>query len=135
MSTDSDYRRVVAERYRFAALELDKLINQSKIVTTIDFYGKVTIDSYGTVTVGEWGGYLIQIMPMAFNDRLVMTPKSCLGVYDYGWCFPKGAAPLLAAMVWNPQREAEPKGFIKRVGHPPRLAGQKAVGAPDDEDD
>jgi len=82
-------------------------------------------DEYGTVTIGQWGGWLIQVMPMLFNDRLVLTPESFPLCYDYGWCYPKGGAAHLAAKVWNPQTEAEPAGYIKAVG-PPRRAGETA---------
>ncbi len=52
---------------------------------------------------------------MLFNDRLVMTPQQSWGTYDYAWCYPKGGAAYLAAAVWDPQTQAEPVGFIKRV--------------------
>ncbi len=128
MSTVSDLGRLVFDQRKFAAGELNLVIARHDIETYIDFYDKVVFDIYGTVTVGEWGGYLIQIMPMAFNDRLVMTPKHTPSVYDFGWCYNKGAAPLLAALVWNPQAEAEPKGFKKRASAGlARIAGQRAT--------
>lgn len=90
---------------------------------------KVKVDDYMTVTLGTWGGYLIQVMPMLFNDRLVMTPQAAPMGYDYGWCFRKGGAAGLAALAWNPQAQAEPGGFVKRINlGPRRIAGQKAVG-------
>ena len=83
----------------------------------ITFYDEVIIDEYATVTVGEFEDYLIQIAPMAFNDRLVMTPKHLNGMtYDYGWCYDKGGAALLAALVWKPDVEAEPAGYKKAIG-------------------
>lgn len=93
----------------------------------IEWLNEPTVDGYGAVTVGEWGGYLVQILPMIFNDRLVLTPERARGVYDYGWCFAKGGAAMLAAMVWNPATQAEPVGYIKAV-IPGRVAGELAAG-------
>lgn len=111
----------------YAARHLDTLIKASTVEPVIRFHPTVSFDGYGVMTVGDWGGYLIQIMPMAYNDRLVMTPASLPSVYDFGWCFPKGPAPVLAALVWNPETEGEPKGFIKRIGSP-RQPGETADG-------
>jgi hypothetical protein len=86
------------------------------------------IDEYGTVTIGSWGGWLIQVCPMLFNDRLVLTPQDNPLVYDYGWCFPKGGAAVLAAMVWDPATQAEPVGYIKAVMTTPRRAGETTDG-------
>lgn len=81
----------------------------------VEWLDEPTRDEYGTVTLGRWGGWLIQIMPMLFNDRLVLTPEGFPCVYDYGWCFPKGGAAHLAALAWNPATEAEPAGYIKAI--------------------
>lgn len=82
------------------------------------------VDGYGTVTIGSWGGWLIQVCPMIFNDRLVLTPETALGAYDFGWCYPKGGAASLAAHLWNPATEAEPVGYIKAV----RPVGERVAG-------
>lgn len=84
-------------------------------------------DKYGTVTIAEWGGWWVQVMPMIFNDRVVLTPKACPWFVDYGWCYPKGAAAHLAVAAWDPETEAEPVGYIKAVG-PTRQAGDRAAG-------
>lgn len=85
-----------------------------------------TTDLYGTVTVGRYGGWLVQIMPMLYNDRLVLTPEEMPFVYDFGWCYPKGGAAHLAARAWDPDAEGEPVGFIKAVHTRPRAAGEVA---------
>lgn len=85
-----------------------------------------TTDGYGRMTIGRWGGYLIDICPMLFGDRLVLTPESCTGVYDHAWCYPKGGAAVLAALAWNPATEAEPAGYIKRAKPGERRAGETA---------
>ena len=74
------------------------------------------------VVIGHYGGWQLRIMAMIFNNRLIMTDGS--GFYDFGWCFPKGGAALLAALAWDPDTEAEPAGYIKRAHlGPPRTAG------------
>lgn len=83
--------------------------------SVIDMTEPVIDDEYCTVTIGRWGGYLVQIVPMIFNDRLVMTPECFPLIYDFGWCFPKGPAAYLAAAAWNPETEAHPPGHIKAV--------------------
>lgn len=91
-----------------------------------------TVDAWGTVTIGRWGGWLVQVMPMIFNDRLVLTPEQFEGAfYDYGWCYPKGGAAHLAALAWDPATEAEPTGYIKAVGWRSRAAGEQASDAAD----
>lgn len=96
----------------------------------IVFLDEPETDGYGTVTIGRWGGWLVQICPMIFNDRLVLTPENAPDGYDYGWCYPKGPAALLAALAWDPGSEDEPIGYIKAIHHgTPRRAGERAVGA------
>lgn len=92
-----------------------KLMALAGVTTSITLHEAPAIDDYGTITMGEWKGYLIQILPMVFNMRIVMTPKDCQGVYDYGWCFDKGPAAFLALAVWDPETEAEPPGYKKRA--------------------
>jgi hypothetical protein len=102
-----------------------RVLQAVKDNAVIDYYDEPVYDKWGTATAGEWGGYLIQVMPMIYNDRLVMTPKAHPFVYDYGWCYPKGPAALLAALTWDPDEFGEPHGFIKRIGTP-RAAGARA---------
>lgn len=84
------------------------------------------IDDYGTTTIGRWGGWLIQIVPMGFNDRIVLNPESFPGVYDHGWCYDKGGAAFLAAIAWDPVTEAEPPGYKKRATWQARQPGETA---------
>lgn len=94
--------------------------------STIDFLDRPTTDDYGAMTIGTWGGYLIQILTMAFNDRLVMTPMNAVAGYDHGWCFPRGAGALLAALAWDPQTAGEPVGYRKRATAWLRHPGEQA---------
>lgn len=82
----------------------------------IDFLEHPVADGYGTITIGHWQDYAIQIMPMLFNHRLVMTPDSEPDTYDFGWCYPDYVSAGLAASVWNPETQAEPVGYIKAIG-------------------
>ncbi len=84
------------------------------------------VDEYRTVTLGSWGGWHIQIMPMIFNDRVVLVPENNPLMIDYGWCFPKGGAAAQAAYAWNPATQAEPAGYIKAV-LPGRKPGETAA--------
>lgn len=95
-------------------------------MTTIELLDTPTVDGHGAVTIGRWGGYLVQILPMIFNDRLVLTPESFPYIYDHGWCYPKGGAAHLAALAWDPGTEAEPAGYKKRATPGGRQPGDAA---------
>lgn len=116
--SELDYR---ARQYNRWLKQLPRLPD-----SPIAFYDEVTVDEYRRVTIGEWGGYLIQILSMGFNERIVMTPAAFRGVIDYGWCYDRGPTALMAALVWNPETEAEPAGFKKVAGMGGRTAGRKS---------
>lgn len=65
--------------------------------------------------VGETETHFVDIAPMLFNHRVVMTPKNLPMTHDGGWCYPTKLAALAAVAVWNPDVEPEPVGYIKRV--------------------
>ncbi len=85
-------------------------------------------DGYGTIRIGQYGGWWVEICPMLYNDRLVLTPESNPLVYDYGWCYDKGPQALIAAHCWDPHTHGEPPGFKKRVGDHKRWPGETAKG-------
>jgi hypothetical protein len=91
----------------------------------IAFYDKVVVDEYMAVSVGEWGGYLIQITSMGFNNRIALSPLG-MHVYDWGWCYDRGPTALMALLIWNPETEGEPPGYKKVAGAGGRQPGQKA---------
>lgn len=68
--------------------------------------------------VGETDTHLIEICPMIYNHRVVMTPKSSPLTWDWGWCYPDLASALLAVAAWDPVTQLEPSGYMKRVGLP-----------------
>jgi len=90
------------------------------------------VDEYGTTTIAFWGGWKVQVMPMLFNDRLVLAPITDPDVYDYGWCYDKSgglgeSVPIVAARLWDPWVHAEPPGYKKAIHlFGPRRAGQTA---------
>jgi hypothetical protein len=94
------------------------------VVSVVEWLDEPRVDGYGRITLGRWGGWLIDVCPMIFNDRLVLTPEVDENFYDYGWCYPKGGAAIIAARAWNPQVEGEPVGFIKATHRTPRRAGE-----------
>lgn len=55
----------------------------------------------------------IEVMPMLFNDRLVVVPKVSPRTYGRFWCYPKGGSALLAALAWDGGDDTEPVGWIK----------------------
>lgn len=102
----------------------NELISATRTDSPITFYPSVTIDSWGVVTFGEWGGYLFQVHPLGYHDRLVLTPLTNPAVYHYGYDYAKGLVALKAALRWDPQRRGEPNGYIRRIGGR-RLSGQQ----------
>lgn len=77
-----------------------------------------------TVTIAKWGGWLIQVSPISWHERLMLTPEAFPQVIDYSWWFPKGRAAA-AAGAWDPETEPEPAGHIRAVGGL-RQAGEAA---------
>lgn len=65
-------------------------------------------------TLGYWGGYLVQVVRTAFDERLVLSPDEVRRGYDLAWCYPPGGARA-AAMTWDPGTDAEPAGFVRRA--------------------
>lgn len=97
------------------------------------FVTEFTPDEHGTITIGRWGGWIVQIVPMIYNHRLVLSPEDAPEVYDYGWCYPQSdeysssLPPALgAAIMWDPQTEGEPHGYIKAIGTKRREPGEVA---------
>ncbi len=134
MDSDEDgqaYLRTVREHQqrvaRLSVAQYMKLIRDSGRTPAIDLLDEPEIDEYGTVTLGSWANYLVQIMPMIFNDRIVLTPAATPMFIDYGWCYDKGGAAYLAAAIWDPAIEGEPKGYKKRVAGI-RQPGERASG-------
>lgn len=93
----------------------------------MDLDGTFDTDGYGTCTIAHWGGWRVQLMPMLYNARLVLTPEACPGVYDFGWCYPTHVSATVAAAAWDPETDGEPPGFIKAATAVRRRPGQKAA--------
>lgn len=80
----------------------------------------------GALTIGVWGGWKVKITPMIDSDYLVLAPKKIPGTFDYAWVYPTGDHALRAAYTWDPATEAEPPGYLRRIGTP-RTAGETAA--------
>jgi hypothetical protein len=79
----------------------------------VDWHQPVTLDRWNGITIGQYDRWTLQVLPMLFNDRLVMSPDRW--GYDWGWCYPKGGVAYRATLLWNPCTQAEPVGFKKRI--------------------
>lgn len=70
--------------------------------------------------VGETETHFIDVLPMKFNWRLVLTPKHAPGTYDRAWCY-YGTGPdafaraVLAAWAWDGALDTEPDGWDKNA--------------------
>jgi hypothetical protein len=88
-----------------------------------------TVNEHGHVTIGHYGGWRVQIWVMLVNERLCLMPPDDLVVPDYAWCYPKGGVAHLSALLWEPETEPEPMGFVKQatmLHGRPRRAGEHA---------
>lgn len=71
-----------------------------------------------SMVIKETDDWVVSVTPMIFNDRVLFTDKH----RDYplswtaGWCYDKGGAAHLAAMVWDPETEHSPVGYKKVAG-------------------
>lgn len=68
-------------------------------------------------TTSNWH---VEIIPMMFNYRVVLTPVDNLHSWDHGWCyFGKSAlvmaAAVLAAQAFDPETESAPAGYDKAL--------------------
>lgn len=80
-----------------------------------------TLNGRGCYSVKETEHYYVEIAPMIFNYRVVITPKASPDGYEAGWCyFGRTAASLtravLAAAAFDPETETAPVGYDKALG-------------------
>lgn len=83
---------------------------------SLDIEWNETREAY---TVAETATHWVDIVPMLFTYRVVLTPKSSPMTYDVGWCYETFLAAAAAVAVWDRETEPEPIGYIKRVGGDP----------------
>lgn len=79
------------------------------------------LNEHGCITVKEQAGYLVELVPMIYNWRVVLTPADDTYGWDFGWCYfgtdrDTFARAWLAAERFDLETMAEPEGFDKRVG-------------------
>lgn len=71
-------------------------------------------------TVKETDEWLIEVCPMIFNWRVVLTPRDCPETWEHGWCyFGTGELTFLravaAAQAFDPATESAPMGYDKAL--------------------
>lgn len=62
--------------------------------------------------------WVVAVVPMIYNDRVVLCRRErdeWRTGYVAGWCYDKGGAAGLAALAWDPERDAEPAGYRKKA--------------------
>lgn len=74
-------------------------------------------DQIKSVVLREAPGYLVSVVPQIFNDRVCLTTHDD---YPHGWtaawCYPKGGAAVVAALIWDPEQDPSPVGYLKVAG-------------------
>lgn len=83
----------------------------------------MSADEYGAVTIKQVGDDYVLVVPMIYNDRVVISDAPQYG-YDHAWCFDKGAPAIVAALVWDPDTQDEPLGYKKKATAGRRKAPQ-----------
>jgi hypothetical protein len=66
-------------------------------------------------TAAEWSDHWVDVLPMIYNHRIVLTPMTDPMTYDAGWCYPSLEAAVVALKGWNPDVQKEPSGYLKRA--------------------
>lgn len=68
-----------------------------------------------SVVYGHYGSWLVSVSSMLVNDRVLLTRRDQYPTqWVAGFCYDKGPAAGLAAMVWDPEVDPYPIGF-KRI--------------------
>ncbi|MBT2384504.1 hypothetical protein [Streptomyces sp. ISL-11] len=83
-------------------------------VSALRLYTVPVLNDRESTSIAEDDDYFYDLIPMAFNHRLVMTPKKNTRVWDYGWCYDSALAAIACVHVWNPETQNEPLGWKKR---------------------
>jgi hypothetical protein len=87
---------------------------QRPMPAALHVYERQVPTDRGGFTLAEDDAYFYDAIKMMFNWRLVMTPKSDLRIWDYGWCYESPTTLTLALRAWDPRTQNEPLGFKKR---------------------
>lgn len=70
-------------------------------------------DKLQSTVYGFNGNWLVSVTRMLFTDRICLTStEDYPSFYTAGWDYEQGQAAL-AAMLWDPEDEWEPKGYIR----------------------
>lgn len=85
-----------------------------EIIVADEISDRVSINDDGTaLRIGETETHIIEVIPMLYNDRIIWAPKRNPLFVDRFWCYERGAAAVLAALVWDGAADTEPVGWIK----------------------
>ena len=81
-------------------------------------------------TLARWDKWLIELAPMLYNHRLLMTPVAMPDIWSYGWCYADPTLAVVGMVAWDPATEDEPAGWHKRPTAVIRQAPHRPPGAP-----
>lgn len=79
----------------------------------------------------DWAGLVLAedathrwiLLSFGYNMRLITVPHRERNGWDYGWCYPRDTAAVLAALEsYDPDTQNEPMGWHKRPGAAVRQA-------------
>ena len=87
---------------------------------------ELTVDKHAVITIRQVGAETVQVVPMIYNDRIVIgtDPEH---QYEHGWCYDKGGLAVLCALIWDPAIEDEPIGYKKKATPGHRRAPEKGT--------
>lgn len=81
-------------------------------------------------TLARWQDWYIELTPMLYSHRLLMTPAANPLIWSYGWCYQSPTLAVVAMVAWDPATEDEPAGWHKRPTAVVRRAPDRPTGAP-----
>ena len=70
---------------------------------------------YGALRYGETETHFIDLIPMFYTVRVVLTKKTDTTGYEKAWCYPSLLAAYAAVLVWDPATEPTPAGWVKEA--------------------
>lgn len=80
-------------------------------------------DDWAGLVLGEDATHRWMLLEFGFNLRLITVPHGERNGWDYGWCYPRDTAAVLAALEgYDPDTQNEPMGWHKRPGAAVRKA-------------
>jgi len=91
--------------------------NDPVVVALLDQQGycpPVWNDDMQSLVIKETDKWVVSVTPMIFNDRILLSSKEeWPHFWTAGYCYDKGPSAVLAAIIWDPEKERNPLGFKK----------------------